>query len=127
MVVKPAAAASGATEGWMMETAWLDSLRPWRRDDLNKDLEALALSAKLWGDLDHLTRQLSAATPEIPPGLDQRGLCTLLGVALLGIKFGGNPTLKLAQGTQIIVDGRPFTVHEARYEIVLRAIKSKAY
>ena len=113
-----------------METAWLDSLRPWRRDDMNKDLEALALSAKLWGDPEHLRRQLSAATPKIPAGLDHRGLCTLLGVALLGIKFGGIPTIaamKFPQGTHIIVGGRPFTVHEARYEIVLRAIKSKAY
>ena len=65
--------------------------------------------------------------PTMLPSRNQRGLCTLLGVALLGIKFGGNPTLELAQGIPILVGGRPFTVHEARYEIVLRAIKSKAY
>jgi len=113
-----------------METAWLDSLRPWRRDDLDKDLEALALSAKLWGDPEHLRRQLSAATPKVPAGLDHRGLCTLLGVALLGIKFGGVTAIAAVtfpQGTQIIAGGRRFTVHEARYEIVVRAIKSKAY
>jgi hypothetical protein len=111
----------------MSETSWLDSLRPWRRDDLNKDLEALALAEKLWGDPDNLTRQLLAPSPEIPPGLDHRGLCTLLGVALLGIRFGGTPVLEIPQKAHIIVGGRPLTVHEARYEIVLKAIKSKAY
>ena len=106
---------------------WLDSLRPWKRDDLNKDLEALALSAELWADRNNLTRQLLAASPEIPAGLDHRGLCTLLGVALLGIRFGGNPFVRVSQETPIVIGGRPFTFHEARYEIVLRAIKSKAY
>ena len=113
-----------------METAWLDSLRPWQREDLNKDLKALALSAQLWGNPEHLRRQLSAANPKVPDGLDHRGLCTLLGVALLGIRFGGIPTIAamtFPQGTRIIVGGRPFTVHEARYEIVLRAIKAKAF
>jgi len=110
----------------MLEAAWLDSLRPWTRDDLNKDLEALALSEQLWGDRDNLTRQLLAPSPEIPAGLDHRGLCTLLGVALLGIRFGGIPVSGVPRETPIVVRGRPFTFHEARYEIVLRAIKSKA-
>lgn len=111
----------------MLDAAWLDSLRPWKRDDLNKDLEALALSAKLWGDRDNLTRQLLAASPEIPAGLDHRGLCTLLGIALLGVRFGGLPFFGVPQETPIVIGGRPMTLHEARYEIVLRALKSKAY
>jgi hypothetical protein len=78
----------------MLEAAWFDSLRPWRRDDLNKDLEALALSAKLWGDRDNLTCQLLAASPEIPAGLDHRGLCSLLGVALLGGQVRRYPVLR---------------------------------
>ena len=111
----------------MLEPGWLDSLLPWRRGDLNKDLDALALSAELWGDRDNLTRQLLAVSPEIPAGLDHRGLCTLLGVALMGVKFGGIPFFAIPQETDIVVGGRALTVHEARYEIVLRAIKSKAY
>jgi len=111
----------------MLDAAWLDSLRPWTRDDLSKDLKALALSEKLWGDRDNLTRQLLAPSPEIPAGLDHRGLCTLLGVALLGIRFGGTPVSGVSRETLIVTDGRPFTFHEARYEIVLRAIKSKAH
>jgi hypothetical protein len=111
----------------MLEAAWLGSLRPWTRDDLNKDVEALALSEKLWGDRDNLTRQLLAPSPEIPARLDHRGLYTLLGVALLGIRFGGNPVSGVSQETPIVIGGRAFTFHEARYEIVVRAIKSKAY
>src|SRR5882672_11012131 len=111
----------------MLEAAWFDSLRPWRRDDLNKDLDALTLSTKLWGDRDNLTRQLLAPSPEIPAGLDHRGLCTLLGVALLGIRFGGTPVSDVSQETPIVIGSRPFTFHEARYEIILRAIKSKAH
>src|SRR5262249_46099680 len=108
MLVICRVAALCAAKWWMVKTTWLDSLRPWRRDDLNKDVEALALSAKLWGDRDNLTRQLLAPSPEIPPGLDHRGLCTLLGVALIGVTFGSIPVLGIPRETQIIVGGRPF-------------------
>ena len=111
----------------MLETAWLESLRPWRRDDMDKDLEALGLSAKLWGDRANLIRQLLAPSPEVPAGLDHRGLCTLLGIALLGVRSGGVPFQRNGERTRIVVGGRSYSVHEARYEIVLRAIKAKAY
>ena len=56
----------------MFDNAWVDSLSPWRRSDLGRELNVMVLSAQLWGDPDHI-------------------------------------------------------IHEARYEIVRRAIKSRAY
>ena len=112
----------------MFDNAWVDSLSPWRRSDMGRELKVMELSAELWGDPDHLTRQLLAASPEIPPGLDHQGLCTLLGIARIGIIFGDRiPTRGTPAGTQIIIGFRRFTIHEARYEIVRRAIKSRAY
>jgi len=45
----------------MLDNAWVDSLSPWRRSDLNRELKVMELSAELWGDRDNLIRQLLAA------------------------------------------------------------------
>ena len=47
----------------MFDHAWVDSLSPWRRSDMGRELKVMVLSAQLWGDPDHLTRQLLAASP----------------------------------------------------------------
>ena len=104
---------------------WLDSLGPWRAGDSAEVQDALALSSKLWGDPENLKRQLLAPSPEIPPVLDLKGLRTLLAFAGLGVRFGNwMPTPGIPERTRIIVGGRQFTVHEAQYEIVRRAIDS---
>src|SRR5260370_15530979 len=104
-------------------SSWLDSLRPWQDGDLEDARDALWLSSKLWGDLENLKRQLLTSSPEIPVGLRLQGLRSLLGIAILGLKFGDQmPVPGIPTGTRIVVGGQQFSLHEARYEIVRRSI-----
>jgi hypothetical protein len=99
------------------------SMRSWRDGDFEDSQDALALSPKLWGDLENLRRQLLASSPEIPPGLSLSGLRSLLGIATVGLQFGEQmPVPGVPNGTRIVVGAQQFSVHEARYEIVRRAI-----
>jgi hypothetical protein len=99
--------------------------RPWRNSDLEKSQAALVLSSKLWGDTENLRRQLLATSPEIPSGLSLQGLRTLLGVAYLGLQFADRiPMGRMPVGTRITVGGQQFSIQEARYEIVQRALAS---
>jgi hypothetical protein len=116
--------------------SWLDSLRPWQESDRAEAQDAIALSSKLWGDREDLERQLLAPSPEIPPRLGLTGLRTLLTLAGVSVRFGERMPVwgiagiaalgipKIPEGTRIVARGRRFTVHEARFEIVRRAIES---
>ena len=56
---------------------WLEELPPWQRGELKQFESAVSLSSKLWGSPENLKRQLEASVPEVPAGLDRKGLLTL--------------------------------------------------
>lgn len=97
-------------------------MRPWTHSDFQREGGALAralpLSAELWGDPETLRRGLLAAFPEIPVGLGLPELRVLERLARLGLRFGDRRAEPM-----VIINGRSFTVWEARYEIVRRAIE----
>jgi len=99
---------------------WLEELPPWQRGELRQFESAVSLSSKLWGSPENLKRQLEAATPLVPTGLDRKGLLTLKTKAWLAIKYA--PPGTGLRGTQIIIGDQRFSLPEARYEIARRAL-----
>ncbi len=100
-------------------------MRPWKSSDFQEaspSAPALWLSARLWGDIGRTTRQLLADSPEIPNGLDLSELRTLERML---VYFGGTwpATPGIPKGSVIVIGGHSFTIHEARCEIVRRAIE----
>lgn len=100
-------------------------MRPWKRSDFENALPsapALWLSARLWCDVGRMTRQLLANSPEIPTGL---GLPQLRTLERMLVHFGGSwPTTPgIPKDSMIIIGGLSYTLWEARYEIVRRAIE----
>ncbi len=99
-------------------------MRPWTSSDFQRESGALAralpLRAELWGDPETLRRRLLAAFPEIPAGLGLPELRVLERLARLGLRFGDR---RMGPMVIININGRSFTVWEARYEIVRRAIE----
>lgn len=100
-------------------------LRPWTRSDFENALPsapAFWLCARLWGDVGRMTRQLIANSPEIPMGL---GLPELRTLERMLVHFGGSwpATPEIPKDSVIIVGGLSYTIWEARYEIVRRAIE----
>ncbi len=101
---------------------------PWTYSDFQRESGALAralpLSAELWGDPETLRRRLLAAFPEVPAGLGLPELRVLERLARLGLRFGDRRAAqRIPKGSMVIINGRPFTLWEARYEIVRRAIE----
>ena len=105
-------------------------MRPWTRSDFENAhregtalAQALWLSNKLWGDAETMTRQLLAASPEIPAGLGLQELRSLERLARLGLRFGDRwHGPRVPKGSALWIGGRSLTIWEARYEIVRRAI-----
>lgn len=100
-------------------------MRPWKRSDFQNALAsapAFWLCASLWGDAERMTRQLLANSPEIPTGLGLRELRTLERIL---VHFGGSwpATPGIPKDSRIIIGGFSYTMWEARYEIVRRAIE----
>ena len=103
----------------------LHPMRPWKRSDFENALPSAPsfwLCAKLWGDVGKITRQLLLNSPEIPTGL---GLPELRMWERMLVHFGSNwpATPGIPNHLVIIVGGLSYTVWEARYEIVRRAIE----
>ena len=104
-------------------------MRPWTLSDFENAhregtalAHALWLGNKLWGDIERMTRQLIANSPEIPTGLGLRELRTLERML---VRFGGSwpATPGIPKDSRIIIGGLSYTMWEARYEIVRRAIE----
>jgi hypothetical protein len=87
---------------------------------------AISFSKKLWGDEGNLKRQLSAPSPAIPEGLGIEELRFLERAAAMVLKMGDRipVTLWTPGHGEIFVGGQRWTLNEARYEIVRRAIES---
>ena len=106
-------------------------MRPWKDSDFQHAQQegtalayALWLSTKLWGDAETLRRQLLAASPEIPAGLDLEQLRALERLARLGLRFGDRwHWPRIPKGSVVFIGERSLTIWEARYEIVRRAIE----
>jgi|SRR5579862_5638260 len=100
-------------------------MRPWKRSDFENALPsapAFWLCAKLWGDVERMTRQLLANSPEIPVGLGLPELRTLEGML---VRFGESwpATPGIPKDSVLMIGGLCCTMWEARYEIVRRAIE----
>ncbi len=101
--------------------------RPFESQDLRQAERAAALAAGLWGvTTDHLRRQLLAPFPALPLGFDlddYRKLQRSAEMVLLAVTKGGpqNPWASLLSPI-ILVGAQRFSVLEAHYEIVRRAI-----
>jgi hypothetical protein len=101
------------------------SMRTWKRSDFENALPsapAFWLCAKLWGDVERMTRQLLANRPEIPTGL---GLPELRALERMLVYFGRAwpATPGIPKDSVIIAGGLSYTMWQARYEIVRRAIE----
>ncbi|HEV3482021.1 MAG TPA: hypothetical protein VGR97_06785 [Candidatus Acidoferrales bacterium] len=99
-------------------------MRPWTRSDFeNGHRESIALAHALWlrntfwGDAETMSRQLLAASPEIPAGMGLPDLRVLERLARLGLRYSNRAPKAFAW-----IGGRSLTIWEARYEIVRRAI-----
>ena len=103
-------------------------MRPWTRRDSQEHERIMNLSSQLWGSTEHMRSQLLASSPEIPLGLGLPELENLERFSVLCLKFARNPPAKGPFSRQpwgartIHIDGREFTILEARLIIVQRAI-----
>lgn len=99
-------------------------MRPWTRFDSQANepaMRALWLGKTLWGDVGRMTRQLLATSPEIPAGLGLPELRMLEGMLVyFGDSWPSSPGIP--KGAAIVVSGSSYTIWQARYKIVLRAI-----
>ena len=96
----------------------------WRRESVAEFERIAALGAQLWGGgrIEGIQRQLELRSPEIPPGagkqellaLEQRGRMML---ASANDRWAPNHLTKV-----VTVGAEQFSVAEAMYEIVRRAI-----
>lgn len=99
----------------------------WRRENVAEFERVAVLGAKLWGDAENLKRQLELPSPQIPAGLGMKELLILEQSARTAVilSHGGLKLVsprELYPGPQITVGAEQFSLCEARYEIVRRAI-----
>ena len=99
-------------------------MRPWTRSDFENAhregtalADALWLRNRFWGDAETMSRQLLAASPEIPAGMGLSELRALERLARLGLRYSDR-----APKAFVWIGGRSLAIWEARYEIVRRAI-----
>jgi len=99
--------------------------RPLRPSDLEDFQRLTILGTKLWGDIQYLTHQLLAPSPDIPAGMGLRELLTLARWAKMCLDLGDRAAfLPIPKGTVVTAVGRCFSFYEARYEVAKRAIAS---
>lgn len=95
----------------------------WRRDNLADFERVQALGAQLWGfgKIENLKRQLELPSPEIPAGAGEQELLALKRQA--GMMLAPNHRWVPGLSARVITVGTDqFTLAEAMYEIVLRAL-----
>ena len=94
----------------------------WRRDNFAESVRLYALGAQLWGSgkIENLKRQLELPSPEIPTGVRKQELLALEQRARM--MLADNHRWRPELNAVITVGSGQFTVAEAMYEIVLRAL-----
>jgi hypothetical protein len=94
----------------------------WRRDNFTEFARLQALGARLWGSgkIENLKRQLELPSPEIPPGARKQDLLALEQHARMMLE--DNHRWRPELDAVITVGSDQFTLAEAMYEIVLRAL-----
>lgn len=94
----------------------------WQRDKVADFERVAALGAQLWGHgkIENLRRQLELPSPEIPPGAGKQELLVLEQQARM--KLAANQRWLRLAAPVITVGADQFSIAEAMYEIVLRAI-----
>jgi hypothetical protein len=96
----------------------------WRRDNFADFQRALGLGAQLWGHgkIENLKRQLELPSPEIPPGAGKEALVALEKHARMMVASANHRWAPKYLTNVVTVGANEFTVAEAMYEIVRRAI-----
>lgn len=106
----------------------IDDWPEWRRDNFADFERVQALGAQLWGHgkVENLQRQLELPSPEIPAGIGIRELLALKQHAamMLAANQRWAPASRFAAPV-ITVGAEQFTLVEAMYEIVLRALAAR--
>jgi hypothetical protein len=95
----------------------------WRRDNFTEFERIIALGNQLWGHgkIENLQRQLELPSPEIPPGAGKQELLALEKHARMMLAANHRWVPRLV--APVITAGADhFSIAEAMYEIVLRAI-----
>jgi hypothetical protein len=95
----------------------------WRRENMAEFARIAALGAQLWGGgkIESLQRQLELPSPEIPPGAGKQDLLALEKLARM--RLADNHRLMLRLTIPVITVGADqFSIAEAMYEIVRRAL-----
>lgn len=94
----------------------------WRRDNFTEFQRTTALGAQLWGSgkIENLKRQLELPSPEIPLGVGKQELLALQKHA--SMMLADNHRWRPELNAVITVGSGQFTVAEAMYEIVRRAL-----
>ena len=92
----------------------------WRREYMVEWPRVFALGEQLWGggEIEGLQRQLARPSPEIPRDLDKDDLLALQKYLLTN----KNPLMGRLAARVVTVGGEQFTLAEAMYEIVRRAL-----
>jgi hypothetical protein len=98
----------------------------WRRDDFAYFERVHGLGARLWGygRIENLTRQLELPSPEIPQGAGKEELLALEKHARMMLLSANHRWASKYLTHVVTVGDNEFTVAEAMYEIVRRAIAS---
>jgi hypothetical protein len=97
---------------------FLDQWPRWGRENFEKFERVASLGAKLWGNAEHMKRQLELPCPEIPAGARIEDLLLLEQRARMMIS-GRHASLP---NPIVVAGGKQFNFAEACYEIVRRAI-----
>jgi hypothetical protein len=107
------------------ESDWLAQLRPYGRENAMRAERCTRLALVLWGGTpDDLRRQLLAPSPELPPGFDLSDFRQLMRrSAPVESNNSRYAWASPSPPPTILVGSQRFTLWEARYEIVRRAIE----
>ena len=96
----------------------------WRRENVAEFERIAALGAQLWGGgkIESLQRQLELRSPEIPPGAGKQELLALEQRARMMLASANDRWAPNYLTKVVTVGAEQFSVAEAMYEIVRRAI-----
>jgi hypothetical protein len=96
----------------------------WRRDNFADFERVQALGNRLWGQgqIENLQRQLELPSPEIPPGVGKQELLALKQHARMMMRAANHRWMPRLAAPVITVGADRFSIAEAMYEIVRRAI-----
>jgi hypothetical protein len=107
--------------------AFIKDWPEWRRENFTEFARISALGAQLWGHgkIQHLQRQLELPAPEVPPGLGIQELRALEKHARMMLASANHRWAPKQLANVVTVGADQFTIAEAMYEIVRRAIAAR--